>query len=214
MDSLRWRPWMWWSYSNYIAADIPQNLSRKCLQSSMQLVTTMWMFAAVSTQYSEGMNFHHVSKIRQTFAQMNNVFNTTSKIEMSSPITYHGFHLQHEVHNNHLFIVIWAQPERMCSRNCSLNLFICHEFIQMGGLTTLQGSTQTYTNNLRDGKSTNSRSTKCWIYVMVHSFTRHAARTHLFHKSQPQSLHLSRVQNETEKNIVQRTRCSDFITSP
>ena len=88
-------------------------------------------------------NFHHVSKIRQTFSQMNNVFNATSKIEMSSPITYHGFHLQHEVHNNHLFIVIWAQPERMCSRNRSLNLFICREFIQMGGLTTLQGSTQT-----------------------------------------------------------------------
>ena len=118
------------------------------------------------------MNFHHVSKIQQTFAQMNNVFNVTSKIEMSSPITYHGFHLQHEVHNNHLFIVIWAQPECMCSRNRSLNLFICHEFIQMGGLTTLQGSTQTYTNNLLDGKSTDSRSTKCWIYVMVHSFTR------------------------------------------
>ena len=103
---------------------------------------------------------------------MNNVFNTTSKIEMSSPITYHGFHLQHEVHNNHLFIVIWAQPERMCSRNPSLNLFICHEFIQMGGLTTLQGSTQTYTNNLRDGKSTDSHSTKCWIYVMMHNFMR------------------------------------------
>ena len=65
------------------------------------------------------------------------------------------------------------QLEHMCSRNRSLNLFICHKFIQMGGLTsTLQGSTQTYTNNIRDGKSTDSRSTKCWIYVMVHNFTR------------------------------------------
>ena len=125
------------------------------------------------------MNFHHVSKIRQTFAQMNNVFKATSKIEMSSTITYHGFHLQHEVHNNHLFIVIWAQPERMCSRNHSLNLFICHEFIQMGGLMTLQGSTQTL----------------------------HSSKLQVEEPSTP------RVQNETEKNVVQRTSLHKILIS-